>query len=127
MQKCDGVMASGHNVLTFAIPALQPLVLNLFVRPARESQDLDIQRYVIFSIHHCFIHAVTSVLSSHSTANVYSVCSCSEWSYFSCYREVVVSMLLRLVEYSRVVVLLTHVLDCYKRKKQKWKEVMYSR
>ncbi len=44
MQKCDGVMASGHNVLTFAIPALQPLVLNLFVRPARESTELEIQR-----------------------------------------------------------------------------------
>ncbi len=44
MQKCDGVMASGHNVLTFAIPALQPLVLNLFVRPAKESTELEIQR-----------------------------------------------------------------------------------
>jgi len=45
MQKCDGVMASGHNVDTFAIPALQPLVLNLFVRPIRETEDLEIQRY----------------------------------------------------------------------------------
>ncbi len=45
MQKCDGVMASGHNVLTFAIPALQPLVLNLFVRPpTRERDELEIQR-----------------------------------------------------------------------------------
>lgn len=48
MQKCDGVMASGHNVTTFAIPALQPLVLTLFVRPARESNtELDTQRYII--------------------------------------------------------------------------------
>ena len=46
MQKCDGVMASGHNVTTFAIPALQPLVLTLFVRPSRESNtELDTQRY----------------------------------------------------------------------------------
>ena len=44
MQKCDGVMASGHNVGTFAIPALQPLVLNLFVRPTRVTEDLEIQR-----------------------------------------------------------------------------------
>lgn len=44
MQKCDGVMASGHNMLTFAIPALQPLVLNLFVRPTREKHELEIQR-----------------------------------------------------------------------------------
>lgn len=51
MQKCDGVLASGHNVLTFAIPALQPLVLILFVKPARENQDLEIQRYCIHYIH----------------------------------------------------------------------------
>ena len=45
MQKCDGVMASGHNVTTFAIPALQPLVLNLFVRPSRDNPiELDTQR-----------------------------------------------------------------------------------
>ena len=48
MQKCDGVMASGHNVTTFAIPALQPLVLTLFVRPSRESNtELDTQRYIV--------------------------------------------------------------------------------
>ena len=46
MQKCDGVMASGHNVTTFAIPALQPLVLTLFVRPSRENSELDTQRYM---------------------------------------------------------------------------------
>lgn len=46
MQMCDGVMASGHNVTTFAIPALQPLVLNLFVRSTRLSSDTDIQRFV---------------------------------------------------------------------------------
>lgn len=38
-------------------------------------------------------------------------------------REVVVNMLLRLVEHSRVMVLLTYVLDCYRRNTQKWQEV----
>lgn len=50
---CDGVMASGHNVTTFAIPALQPLVLNLFVRSTRLSSDIDIQRYVTYIIYYC--------------------------------------------------------------------------
>ena len=45
---CDGVMASGHNVTTFAIPALQPLVLHLFVRSIRLSPDVDIQRFVMY-------------------------------------------------------------------------------
>ena len=41
-------MASGHNVTTFAIPALQPLVLTLFVRPSRENPtELDTQRYAM--------------------------------------------------------------------------------
>ena len=54
MQKCDGVMASGHNVTTFAIPALQPLVLTLFVRPSRESNtELDTQRYI--HVVQCFL------------------------------------------------------------------------
>ncbi len=48
---CDGVMASGHNVTTFAIPALQPLVLNLFVRSTRLSSDIDIQRYIVIYSH----------------------------------------------------------------------------
>ena len=40
-----------------------------------------------------------------------------------CYREVALSMLLRLIEHSRVTVLLTHVLDSCKRKKPQWLEV----
>lgn len=47
IQKCDVVMASGHNVTTFAIPALQPLVLALFVRSTKTSSDTDIQRSVV--------------------------------------------------------------------------------
>lgn len=43
---CDGVMASGHNVTTFAIPALQPLVLHLFFRSTHTSSEFDIHRYV---------------------------------------------------------------------------------
>lgn len=44
MQMCDGVMASGHNVMTFAVPALQPLVLNLFMQSTRLSADVETQR-----------------------------------------------------------------------------------
>ena len=81
MQKCDGVMASGHSVDTFAIPALQPLVLNLFVRPSREEVELEAQR------------------------------------------EVVLSMLLRVVDHSRVLSLLTHVLDCFSHSSNNWHHV----
>ncbi len=42
------------------------------------------------------------------------------------FREVVMSMLLRLVEYSKVISLLTNVLDCYRKKKVKWQEVSLS-
>lgn len=34
-------------------------------------------------------------------------------------------MLLRLIEHPRVIVLLTHVLDCYKKKEVQWLEVRY--
>lgn len=81
MQRCDGVMASGHSVDTFAIPALQPLVLNLFVRPGKEGPELATQR------------------------------------------EVVLSMLLRVIDHSRVLSLLTHVLDCFSRSSQHWHRV----
>lgn len=81
MQRCDGVMASGHSVDTFAIPALQPLVLNLFVRPGSEGPELETQR------------------------------------------EVVLSMLLRVVDHSRVLSLLTHVLDCFSHSAQHWHRV----
>ena len=39
------------------------------------------------------------------------------------HREVALNMLLRLTEHSRIVVLLTHVLEFYKRKKARWQEV----
>ena len=81
MQRCDGVMASGHSVDTFAIPALQPLVLNLFVRPGREDSELETQR------------------------------------------EVVLSMLIRVIDHSRVLPLLTHVLDCFSRSTEHWLRV----
>jgi hypothetical protein len=81
MQRCDSVMASGHSVDTFAIPALQPLVLNLFVRPGKEGSELETQR------------------------------------------EVVLSMLLRVVDHSRVLSLLTHVLDCFSRSTKHWHRV----
>lgn len=46
MQKCDAVMASGQNMISFAIPALRPLVLYLFVRPTLKSAELVTQREV---------------------------------------------------------------------------------
>ena len=72
MQKCDGVMASGRNVTTFAIPALQPLVLTLFVRPSRESPDLETQREVVLNMllrlvaHHRIISLLCYVLECYS-------------------------------------------------------------
>ena len=81
MQRCDSVMASGHSVDTFAIPALQPLVLNLFVRPAKEGSELETQR------------------------------------------EVVLSMLLRVIDHFRVLSLLIHILDCFSRYPQHWHRV----
>ncbi|XP_019850343.1 PREDICTED: huntingtin-like isoform X2 [Amphimedon queenslandica] len=82
MQKCDSVMASGQNMISFAIPALQPLVLYLFVRPT------------------------TSKLIDLPTL-----------------REVVLNMLLRLVEYPRVIQLLIGVLECYQTNAQEWSTV----
>ena len=94
MQKCDGVMASGHNVTTFAIPALQPLVLTLFVRPSRENNsELDIQRYLNYVISvantqmqylHISLHQCISlcVLSNHTNyflvGKLYWIC-CYDW------------------------------------------------
>ena len=44
-------MASGHNVTEFAIPALQPLVIYLFVRPTGPSnQELSAQREVVLNM-----------------------------------------------------------------------------
>lgn len=48
MQKCDAVLASGQNVESFAIPALQPLVVYLFMTSTsgKPSKDLFTQREV---------------------------------------------------------------------------------
>jgi huntingtin len=82
MQKCDAVMASNQNMTSFAIPALQPLVLYLFVRPnPLESTELRTQR------------------------------------------EVALNMLLRLIDYSRVIQLLICVLECYQSNAQEWSTI----
>ena len=47
------------------------------------------------------------------------------FKHIFCYREVALNMLLRLTEHSRIVVLLTHVLECYKKKKARWQEVSF--
>ena len=47
MQKCDAVLASEQNVESFAIPALQPLVVYLFMTSSsKPSKDLFTQREV---------------------------------------------------------------------------------
>ena len=67
---------------SFAIPALQPLVLNLFVRPSQEAPaELETQR------------------------------------------EVVLSMLLRVVDHPRVLTLLTLVLESLCQSHSHWKRV----
>ena len=38
-------------------------------------------------------------------------------------REVVLNMLLRLSEYPQIVVLLSYVLDCYKKSRDRWQQV----
>ena len=46
-------------------------------------------------------------------------------AYIFAYREVAVNMLLKLVKHSRVIMLLTHVLDHYKEKQSRWNEVLH--
>lgn len=51
MQKCDAVLASGQNVESFAIPALQPLVVYLFMTSSgKPSGELLTQREVHQSV-----------------------------------------------------------------------------
>ncbi len=46
-------MASGKNVTTFAVPALRPLVMHLFMKPiGKLSQELGTQREVSTGHHH---------------------------------------------------------------------------
>ncbi|XP_074614489.1 huntingtin-like isoform X2 [Acropora palmata] len=85
IQLCDGIMAGGQPPQTHAIPALQPIIYDLFVlRTAGKSdggQGLETQR------------------------------------------EVVLSMLLRLVHYSEVLEMLVTVVNCYQRDEVKWKSL----
>ncbi|KAJ7336620.1 hypothetical protein OS493_011839 [Desmophyllum pertusum] len=85
IQLCDGIMAGGQPAQTHGIPALQPIVHDLFVlRAAGKSdtgEDLETQR------------------------------------------EVVVSMLLRLVHFPEVLEMLVTVLNCYQRDEVKWKNL----
>ncbi|CAH1783183.1 unnamed protein product [Owenia fusiformis] len=54
IQLCDGIMASGQNPVTHAIPALQPIVYVLFVlrssNKADAVKDLDTQREVVVAM-----------------------------------------------------------------------------
>ncbi|XP_028270572.1 huntingtin isoform X9 [Parambassis ranga] len=86
IQLCDGIMASGRKAVTHAIPALQPIVHDLFVlrgsNKADAGKELDTQK------------------------------------------EVVVSMLLRLVQYHQVLEMFILVLQqCHKESEDKWKRL----
>nr|XP_023405447.1 huntingtin isoform X4 [Loxodonta africana] len=86
IQLCDGIMASGRKAVTHAIPALQPIVHDLFVlrgtNKADAGKELETQK------------------------------------------EVVVSMLLRLIQYHQVLEMFTLVLQqCHKENEDKWKRL----
>ncbi|XP_036183458.1 huntingtin isoform X4 [Myotis myotis] len=86
IQLCDGIMASGRKAVTHAIPALQPIVHDLFVlrgtNKADAGKELETQK------------------------------------------EVVVSMLLRLIQYHQVLEMLILVLQqCHKESEDRWKRL----
>ncbi|XP_062068838.1 huntingtin isoform X1 [Lepus europaeus] len=86
IQLCDGIMASGRKAVTHAIPALQPIVHDLFVlrgtNKADAGRELETQK------------------------------------------EVVVSMLLRLIQYHQVLEMFILVLQqCHKENEDKWKRL----
>lgn len=86
IQLCDGIMASGRKAVTHAIPALQPIVHDLFVlrgtNKADAGKELETQK------------------------------------------EVVVSMLLRLIQYHQVLEMFILVLQqCRKENEDKWKRL----
>ncbi|XP_057306791.1 huntingtin-like isoform X2 [Hydractinia symbiolongicarpus] len=85
ISKCDEVMACGQPAATHAIPALKPIVQDLFATQSQvradTSKDLDTQR------------------------------------------EVVVSMLLRVINFPEVLVMLTQVLNGSKSDSEKWKRL----
>ncbi|KAF6371843.1 huntingtin [Rhinolophus ferrumequinum] len=86
IQLCDGIMASGRKAVTHAIPALQPIVHDLFVlrgtNKADAGRELETQK------------------------------------------EVVVSMLLRLIQYHQVLEMFILVLQqCHKENEDKWRRL----
>ncbi|XP_036083328.1 huntingtin isoform X2 [Rousettus aegyptiacus] len=86
IQLCDGIMASGRKAVTHAIPALQPIVHDLFVlrgtNKADAGKELETQK------------------------------------------EVVVSMLLRLIQYHQVLEMFILVLQqCHKENEDKWRRL----
>ncbi|XP_066488921.1 huntingtin [Tiliqua scincoides] len=83
---CDGIMASGRKAVTHAIPALQPIVHDLFIlrgaNKADAGKELETQK------------------------------------------EVVVSMLLRLIQYHQVLEMFIIVLQqCHRENEDKWKRM----
>ncbi|XP_062991957.1 huntingtin isoform X2 [Elgaria multicarinata webbii] len=86
IQLCDGIMASGRKAVTHAIPALQPIVHDLFIlrgaNKADAGKELETQK------------------------------------------EVVISMLLRLIQYHQVLEMFILVLQqCHRENEDKWKRL----
>ena len=77
MQKCDAVLASGQNVESFAIPALQPLVVYLFMTSSgKPSGELLTQREVHQSVFLFSIVRVYHEWVKYFSACVIRVCLC---------------------------------------------------
>ncbi|XP_060084449.1 huntingtin-like [Ylistrum balloti] len=86
IQLCDGIMASGLHPTTHAIPALKPIVYDLFLLRAANKSDISRE--------------------------------------LETQREVVVSMLLRLIQYHETLDLLVIVLQqCHKESEERWKKL----
>ncbi|KAL3864910.1 hypothetical protein ACJMK2_006556 [Sinanodonta woodiana] len=86
IQLCDGIMASGLHPTTHAIPALQPIVYDLFL--LRGSNKSDISKDL------------------------------------ETQREVVVSMLLRLIQYHQALDMFVIVLQqCHRESEERWKRL----
>ncbi|XP_033756060.1 huntingtin-like [Pecten maximus] len=86
IQLCDGIMASGLHPTTHAIPALKPIVYDLFLLRAANKSDISRE--------------------------------------LETQREVVVSMLLRLIQYHETLDLFVIVLQqCHKESEERWKKL----
>ncbi|XP_060568114.1 huntingtin-like isoform X3 [Ruditapes philippinarum] len=86
IQLCDGIMASGLDPTTHAIPALQPIVHDLFLLRGASKSDISKE--------------------------------------LETQREVIVSMLLRLIQYHQAIEMFVIVLQqCHRESEERWKRL----